>query len=349
MVQSPGRQARDVVVVGGSAGSVQALIRLVGGLPPDLPAAMLVVVHTPTHAVSRLPEILGRAGPLPAAHAVDGEPLRPGRIYVAPPNRHLLLQDGRIVLSRGPRENHSRPAIDPLFRSAARARGPHVIGVILSGVLHDGSMGLLAVKNRGGLAIVQDPDEAIFDSMPRSAIRQVSPDVVLPAADISGVLAQAITEGFVMSDPPSLDDDQRMDSVIVEDFQEQASNDRSDRLTVYSCPDCGGAIWQSGDESALQFRCHVGHRFAPEMMEELKSDELESALWMSLRLLKEKSTLSRQMAERFRAAGNPATAERARERAALDERHAEAIQSFLDGMLTPPPPAWVGDSQNSPY
>ena len=157
---------RDIVVIGASAGGIQALTTLVAGLPRDFPASVLIVVHIPPYAISRLPEILSRSGPLPAAHALQGEVIEPGRIYVSPPDRHLLVRTGQLELSRGARENHCRPAIDPLFRTAARVYGPRVIGIVLSGALYDGSMGLLAIKTRGGMAIVQDPKEAIVDSMP---------------------------------------------------------------------------------------------------------------------------------------------------------------------------------------
>ena len=173
----------DMITIGASAGGVEALTELVRGLPVDLPASVFVSLHVPPHGTSMLPQILSRRGPLPAHHARDGEPIEPGRIYVAPPDLHLLIHQGVVRLSRGPRENGFRPAIDPLFRTAARWHGPRVVGVILSGTLDDGTAGLLAIKERGGFAVVQDPDDALFPGMPRNAMDVVHVDHVLPASE----------------------------------------------------------------------------------------------------------------------------------------------------------------------
>lgn len=189
---------REIIVVGGSAGAIEALITLVRALPADLPASVFVVIHTPPNAMSRLPEILGRAGQLPAGHGRAGEKTETGRISVAPPDQHLLVRPGRIELMRGPRENHSRPAIDPLFRSAARVYGPRVIGVLLSGALSDGAAGLLAVKARGGLVMIQDPAEAIVSSMPRNALELVEADHVLPAARIGSEIVQLVRQSVLI-------------------------------------------------------------------------------------------------------------------------------------------------------
>jgi two-component system, chemotaxis family, protein-glutamate methylesterase/glutaminase len=330
---------RDIVVIGASAGGVEALTTLVRALPPDLPAALFVVVHVPPYGGSRLPAVLSRAGPQPAAHAVHGELIHPGRIYVAPPDRHLLVRQGWVDLSRGPRENHSRPAIDPLFRSAARSYGSRVVGIILSGALYDGSLGLMAVHTRGGLAIVQDPQEAVVESMPRSALKLVAADYVLPAADIAGVIAEfASRPEAATGEAPMTDQDERLQTVIAHDFADQADDDRVDETTVYTCPDCGGVMWQEGSGATLGFRCHVGHAFAPEILLDQKSEEFESALWASLRLLKEKATLTRQLAASTRAGtfpGGGAAAERIEEQAELDERYVRVIQEVLEAMPNP--------------
>jgi hypothetical protein len=202
MASAPGVRGRNIVVVGASAGGVEALIGLVGGLPSDLPAALFVVLHIPSTGTGMLPEILRRKGPLPADHARDGEPIEPSRICVAPPNHHLLIRDGRVRLSVGPRENRQRPALDPLFRTAARAHGRRVVGIVLSGSLDDGTAGLGAVKARGGVAIVQDPAEALFDSMPRSALASIEFDAILPVARIGAELARLAREPVTEEDPP---------------------------------------------------------------------------------------------------------------------------------------------------
>lgn len=185
---------RDVIVVGTSAGGVEALRELAAALPPDLPASVLIVLHLSPGGPGLLPAILNRAGPLPAAHATDGEELRRGRIYVAPPDFHMLVADGRLRLARGPRENLHRPAIDALFRSAAAAWGPRVIGVVLTGALDDGTAGLGAIKRTGGVAVVQDPEEAAYPSMPRSALRNVRVDHCVPLAEIPPLLDQLSRE-----------------------------------------------------------------------------------------------------------------------------------------------------------
>ncbi len=184
----------DVIVVGASAGGVEALDRLVAALPDDLPASLFVVLHVPPTGRSALPDILRRHCRLPVAHAIDGEAVKPGQVYVAPPDQHLLVADGQVRLGRGARENGHRPAIDPLFRSAAREYGPRVVGVVLSGVLDDGTAGLAAVKAGGGVAIVQEPADAMYPAMPQHALENVAVDHVLAAGEIAAALDRLARE-----------------------------------------------------------------------------------------------------------------------------------------------------------
>lgn len=185
---------RDILVIGGSAGSIEAITEVVRGLLPDFPAAALVVVHFPGSVRSVLPRILSRAGSLPAFHATAGQPVLPGRIYVAPPNFHLTIDEGLISVAGGPKENGSRPAIDPLFRSAAAYYGPRVIGLVLSGNLNDGTAGLLSIKRRGGLTVVQSLDSAVYQGMPRSALEHVEVDYVVPSAEMAGLLSELVRQ-----------------------------------------------------------------------------------------------------------------------------------------------------------
>ena len=332
--------ARDIVVVGASAGGIAALSALVGGLPADFPAAVFVVLHVPPYAESRLPEILRRSGPLPVAHAVDGEPIAGGRVYVAPPDRHLLVRRGRVELSRGPRENRSRPAVDPLFRTAARAYGPRTVGVVLSGALYDGSAGLLAVKSRGGLAIVQDPEQAATDGMPRSALRLTPVDHVVPAEAIGPLLDLLIRDPAPeSSDHPNgaremADPNEHMSGVISDIIDHQADGVRADDVTIYTCPDCGGALFQE-EAPVIRFRCHVGHAYAPEVLLGAKTEELEAALWTCVRMLTEKATLTRQVARRSEQLGSARVADRVEEQAGVDERHARVIRDLLEAMPGP--------------
>jgi two-component system chemotaxis response regulator CheB len=326
-----------VVVIGASAGGIPALLQIVRGLPARFPAAVCVVMHTAPLAESRLPEVLSRAGSLPAKHAVSGETIAPEQIYVAPPDHHVLVRPGVLEVTRGPRENRSRPAIDPLFRSAARSYGSRVIGVILSGALHDGAAGLLAIEARGGATIVQDPADAAIAGMPLSALRMVDADHVLPAEEIAGVLARLVLERGVRTTVGAvMADEERIERTIDVDFLEQGNDTREGEPSVYTCPDCGGTLWQDGLSERLWFRCHVGHAYAPEVLLGQKSEELEAALWTSARLLRERATLSRQLAVgRANSVRSPELTARLNEQVALDERYAERIRELIETLPTP--------------
>ena len=326
-----------VVVIGASAGGIPALLEIVRGLPADFPAAVCVVMHTAPLAESRLPEVLSRAGPLPGKHAANRENIAPGQIYVAPPDHHLLVRPGVLEVTRGPRENRSRPAIDPLFRSAARSYGSRVIGVILSGALHDGAAGLLAIEARGGVTIVQDPADAAISGMPLSALRMVDADHVLPAEEIAGVLMRLVLEQEIRTTAGAvMADEERLERTIDVDFLAQGNDTRDSEPSVYTCPDCGGTLWQDGHSDRLWFRCHVGHAYAPEILLGQKSEELEAALWASARLLRERATLSRQLAVgRANLVRSPELISRLNEQVVLDERYAKRIRELIETLPTP--------------
>jgi two-component system chemotaxis response regulator CheB len=289
---------RDMVAVGASAGGVEALRAFVAGLPPDFPGAILVVLHIPRDAPSALPAILSRSGPLPAAHADDGEPVRHGRIYIAPHDRHMLVLDGRVRLTRGPAENGHRPAIDPLFRSVARAAGRRAVGVVLSGSRDDGAAGLASIGAAGGLTMVQEPSDALYPGMPEAALAAVAVDHTLPAAKLGGLLAGMVTMTLPPMPHTEPDDRLRDAEVAISELAPITTDELSVPPSGYGCPSCGGALFQVHDAPAPRFRCRVGHAWSTESLLHEQAQALESALWVALRALEEKSALSRRMADR---------------------------------------------------
>jgi len=295
---------RDVVVVGASAGGVEPLRELAAPLPVDFPAAVLIVLHLPTSGTSALPQILDRAGPLPAKQAEDGDVLRPGRILVAAPDRHLIVYDGRVTLSNGPRENGHRPAVDVLFRTAARVLGNRVIGVILSGALDDGTAGMVAVQLRGGVGVVQSPEEALHPSMPRSAMTLAKVKHVLPAAKIGDLLVELVNEE-VPDSPGDSSELTAMESAMA-DLDPDAINtaERPGKPAGLSCPDCNGTLFEIEEGGLVRYRCRVGHAWSPESLVAQQAASLEGALWMALRSLEEKAALTGDLARRAQAAGH---------------------------------------------
>jgi two-component system, chemotaxis family, protein-glutamate methylesterase/glutaminase len=286
----------DVIVIGTSAGGVDALQAIARGLPGDLPAAVLVVMHQSPQGPYLLPAILRKAGPLEVAETVDGASIERGKIYVAPPDHHLLVKGDCISLVRGPKENRSRPAIDPLFRTAAAAYGPRVVGVILTGMLDDGTAGLSAVKERGGIAVVQDPEDARYPSMPKSALRYVGSDFTLPLLEIAPLLARLVREPMKTPAPLPvsrlIEIESRfveMEAMKMQDMEEIGSH------AGVSCPECHGPIWKIKDGTLQRYRCHVGHAYTAQAMAEGQIEAQEIHLWQALRLMKERVSLIWEM------------------------------------------------------
>src|SRR5438045_1621625 len=247
------RRGRCLAVVGASAGGVEALRAMVAHLPVDLGATVLVVLHLPHGAFSALASILRRSGPLPAEVAFDGAPLRQQQIYVAPADHHLLVADGQLRLSRGASENGHRPAVDPLFRSAARSHGSRVIGVVLSGSRDDGSAGLATVVAHGGLPLVQDPAEALYRGMPSSALELVPSATVAPAAELGALVGQHSRDDVPW---PPLHPEAAPDPV---DLIAPAYSATSEPPPVFGCPTCQGALYEVRASDAIRYRCRVGH------------------------------------------------------------------------------------------
>jgi two-component system chemotaxis response regulator CheB len=336
---------RDLVVVGASAGGVEALIRVVREFPADLDAAVLVVLHMTPNASSNLPAILARAGPLPASHARDGEPLERGRILVAPPDRHLLVRDGHARLSSGPSENLHRPAVDVLFRSAAINRDGRTVGIVLSGALDDGADGLRTIAMAGGLAIVQDPADALIPSMPLSALEAAGVEHVLPADQIGRQLPELLRAPH---------GENAMDQRMRETLEHEVAVSEMDGFRTaetppgspsgFGCPDCGGVLWEVGEQAGLRFRCRVGHAYTARALLAAEDAGLEDALWAALRALEEQESLSRRMLERHWGGAAQRSRKRLQQRTDELRERSEVLRRFLSSPVVGP----FGDEEAMP-
>ncbi|HEX6773698.1 MAG TPA: chemotaxis protein CheB [Acidobacteriaceae bacterium] len=262
-----------------SAGGIGALQQLLADWPSNLDAAVPIGVHTSGHPGGLLPRILERAGRLPVSHPADGELIQPGHVYVAPPNYHMIVEEDLIRVIQGPRENLHRPAIDPLFRSAAPSYNRRVIGVILTGLLDDGTSGLMVVHAYGGSSIVQEPETAMFDSMPASALEQVPSATVLPLPEIAGRLMQMIGEELPNRPPGDLRDRQTGKEIKIAELDMSAvdSEDRPGKPSAFACPDCGGVLWELEESGFLRFRCRVGHAFTARHLDAEQRHAVEAA------------------------------------------------------------------------
>lgn len=307
--------SRDLVVIGASAGGVETLRRVVSDLPDDLGAAVCVVLHLAPGAPSALAPILQRAGRLPCRTAANGDVLENGRIFVAPPDRHLVIDDGRLRLTLGPRENGHRPAVDALFRSAARARDGRVIGVVLSGTRDDGAAGLALIKECGGAAIVQDPDDALYAGMPASALAHVAVDAVVPSGEIASTIA-AMVNGD--NPPPGAH----------APHQPADAESGGDRVTTI-CPECGGVLSERTEGGMTQWACRVGHRYSPDSLADAQAEGVESALWAAIRALEDRETLLARMADQARARGQDRSARSFHDRARTAGENARRVRDAL--------------------
>jgi two-component system, chemotaxis family, protein-glutamate methylesterase/glutaminase len=314
-------------VIGASAGGVEALRDLVAALPDGFPGVLLVVLHLAPTATSVLPQILSRAGSLESHAAVDGGSLEGGCIYVAPPDYHLLVEDGCSRLDHGPRVNGHRPAVDNLFQSAAAAYGAGVCGIVLSGVLDDGAEGLMAIKRAGGLTLVQDPKEALYPAMPSNAIEYMRPDAVGPVAELADEMARVA--GPPPEDPPAAAGDPREAAVIAVD-RGSSDNPQPGEPTGLTCPECNGAIWEETKDGLTRMRCRTGHEYAPETFTAAQGERVEAALWTALRTLEEQAALHRRIATRYRNRGSARLAGRFAARADASLEHAIVLRQILN-------------------
>ena len=332
---------RDIIVIGGSAGATAPLKDILGRLPVDLPAAIFIVLHIPAQGIGILSTVASAAGKLPVRQAESGMVIENGHVYLAAPDHHLLLAESHIMLGRGPRENMVRPAIDPLFRSAALHYGPRVIGVVLSGLLSDGAAGLSAIKRCGGVALVQDPADAIADEMPLRALEATTADLCVPSARLGDVLSDLVREkpGVRLPIPPEI----RLEVAI-------AAGERSgsDKLVpvahpaALSCPSCGGVLSKINATPPLRFRCQVGHAFTADVLAKEQEGRVDEALRVALRIIEERAELVHRMAEDGRQSGRRAVADMYEARAVEYREYADMIRRVVLKSLEPAPTASKG-------
>lgn len=319
---------RDIIVIGASSGGIEALKALVAGLPPDFKAAIFVTLHVAPYSLGILPDILEHSGPLPAANAQDMEPIEPGRIYVAPPDRHLILDpSGRVRITRGPRENRFRPAIDPMFRSAAHAFGPRVVGVVLTGWLDDGTAGLWAIKERGGTTIVQHPDDAFAPAMPLNAIKHVEVNHIVPLKQIAPLLVRvAETQAAEEGVSPVSEEMEIEVKIAREDGALESGIMKWGEPSVYACPECHGVLLQLKEGGNLRFRCHTGHAYSVDSLLAEFGEKTEETLWSAIRAIEEGVLLMRDLAQHFGERHSSTDAEALLRKADESQQRAELVR-----------------------
>jgi two-component system chemotaxis response regulator CheB len=318
----------DIIVVGASVGGVEALQKLVTQFPEEFPATVFVVQHVFASSAGHLAKILDRAGPLPATQVQDGETFEQAHIYVAPPDHHLLVKEGYLRLTRGLRENRVRPAIDPLFRSAAATYSARVVGVILTGMQDDGTAGLLAVKRCGGIAMVQDPAEAPYPDMPQNALEHVKVDYCLPVSKMGAVLYRLIQES--PPDTPPIPED-ILDEVEIAEHPNNSSNRVAELRTLVplSCPECGGPMWEMHNDKLKRYRCRLGHGFTAESLMAGQSEVTEYALWMAVRTMEERAHILENLAHGRREHKHNKVAELYETQAAELKAHTQHLRKLL--------------------
>jgi two-component system chemotaxis response regulator CheB len=321
---------RNIVVIGASAGGVEALKRLLAALPPDTGASFFVVQHLSPHYPSQLNRILQSVTPMPVTFAADRQPIMPDTVYVAAPDRHLMLEDQHVRVTRGPRESRARPAIDVLFRSASLAFGARVIGVVLTGSLDDGTAGLWQIKDRKGLVFVQDPDEAPHRSMPESAIEHVNVDLIGTIDQLAERIALEVPLAPALPPAAAPRPDQQVENAVaMGDHGMEAGVMKLGPPSKYSCPECHGVLVQIEEGSLLRFRCHTGHAYSFRSLLTEVNESVDTGLWSTIRAIEERILILRQLAELADRNGNPDEAARLRARAAQAEEKCEPLRELV--------------------
>jgi two-component system chemotaxis response regulator CheB len=331
-------QPPQLIVVGTSAGGIEALRELVAALPADFPAGLAVVMHTAPESPGVLHDILSRVSRLPATSPSSRDRIKAGHIYVAPPDHHLLVEPGHLRVTKGPKENRFRPAIDPLFRSAAQVYGPRAIGVILTGNLDDGTAGLWAIKQLGGTAVVQDPTEALYPSMPQSALSHVAVDHCLPLAAIAPLLIRLTSAPAPAAVGAAVPEILEVEVKIAneEDPLKIGIRDFGEPST-FGCPECHGVLLQVKEAGRFRFRCHTGHAYSADSLIAEIGEAIEGALWSAMRLMHEGDMLMRKVADHLDTHGGGSDAARFRGQAADLQRKADAVRHLVTAHALPMP------------
>lgn len=319
---------RDILAIGTSAGGIEALLYLAKQLPSDFPAAILVTIHLPSWRRSAFGEVLTRAGRLPAAFADHGDVIRKGRIFIAPPGRHLLVEGKILALGSGPRENNARPAIDPMLRSAAVCCGHRTIGVVLTGTLGDGASGLWAVNQCGGVTIVQHPQDAAFPEMPVAALTRSKPHHIAPLADMPALFERLVRQpaGEPVPVPPNL----QYEVAVARGGESSMSKmDQIGRRSVLACPDCHGVMWEIDEADLVRYRCHVGHAYSEDTMSVALDENVRRALASALRALEEQLALADRLHRQSVQRGHRFAAEHWADRKREFEAEADVVRKAI--------------------
>jgi len=325
-------EKRDIIVMGASAGGVNALVDLVASLPADFDASIFLVLHVSPSSPSLLPDILSRSGPLKAKHPHDGEKIKSGNIYVAPPDHHLILDNDSVLVKKGPKENRFRPSIDALFRSAAYMYGSRVIGIVLSGLMDDGTSGLWSVKRLGGVSIIQDPRDARFPDMPLNALEQVEVDYKLPVSEMASKLKKLISEPVKKSPAISSEEKKRFETEITIATQDNAFEmgilNMGD-LTPFTCPECHGSLVSIQEGKRRRYRCHTGHAYTSSALLDSVTKTIEENLWNAVRGLEETVMLLENTGKQFEESGQKREAKQFLDKAKETRRKSQEIRKSI--------------------
>jgi two-component system chemotaxis response regulator CheB len=320
----------QIVVIGASAGGIETLRTLIHALPADFPLPICIVIHSAPQSPGLIAEILDRVGPLSVTNARNAERLVAGHVYVAPPDCHLLVEPGRLRVTKGPRENRFRPAVDPLFRSAAQVYGPGAIGVVLSGSLDDGTAGLWAIKQLGGVAIVQDPADALFPGMPENALRHVAVDHITTLAHLAPLLVSLASQPVEAHAPAHVPDYLRTEvKIAMEHNPIDVGLEQLGDPSSFACPECHGVLLQLKEGSRTRFRCHTGHAYSIASLLAAIGEGIEDSLWNAIRSLEEGQLLMYRMADHLRSHHDPAEASRLLERAEEAKRQSDQLRKLV--------------------